>query len=70
MNPKELIAELMARGWTQVQIAAAVGIGQAQVSRLFIGERHQMHSGNWERLKALHSGGEAPPVATPTEKAA
>ena len=71
MEPKTLIADLVSLGWTQSQIAAIVGVGQAQISRLAIGIRAEMRSGNWERLKALHATGNGPNhIAIPTEKAA
>lgn len=63
MEPKTLIADLIAIGWTQSQIAEAVGVGQSQISKLVMGERKEMRSGSWERLKAIHKRGKRPQPA-------
>lgn len=55
MNWKSLIQELVARGWTQAQIAAEVGIKQSTIAGILAGAQKDMKWHNGERLRALHA---------------
>lgn len=71
MNWKLLIAELKAAGWTQPQIAAACGCGQATISELANGTTKDPRDSLGQALRALAArviGAEGAP-AVPAEKA-
>lgn len=56
MTPQTIIKEILARrGWTQQKIAERVGVGQSAISKIARGQRSDVLSGTWERLKALHT---------------
>lgn len=53
MNWKLLIADLKAAGWTQPQIAAACGCGQATISELANGTTKDPRDSLGQALRAL-----------------
>ena len=55
MEARDLIADLMARDWTQVQIAERTGITQPTVSKVVRGEVRDVMSRSYRRLAALHA---------------
>ncbi|MCD0501243.1 helix-turn-helix domain-containing protein [Achromobacter sp. MY14] len=55
MNWKKLIQDLVARGMTQSQIAAEVGLKQSTVAGILAGGQKDMKWHNGEKLRALHS---------------
>lgn len=48
------LRELMARGWTQGEIADRVGLTQPTISRLMRGEHRDTYSASAARIKDLH----------------
>lgn len=54
MEAKDYIADLLARGWTQAQIAERTGIRQPTVSKVLRGEVADVLSRNYRKLQALH----------------
>lgn len=70
MDWKQLIAELMARGWTQVQIAASVGSHQSFISELATGKARRPSFDVGAGLKALQQSGACAPRRTQAQEAA
>lgn len=60
MQWKNLLADLKSRGWTQVQIAARVGVSQSTISELSRGEVKDPSYGLGRALEDLHASGELP----------
>jgi transcriptional regulator with XRE-family HTH domain len=54
MEAKDIIADLLARGMTQVEIAEGAGMRQPTVSKVLNGKVSDVLSVNYRRLLALH----------------
>jgi transcriptional regulator with XRE-family HTH domain len=55
MDWKTLIAELIAMGMTQPEIAARCGCGQTTISELYRGVTHEPRHSLGEKLRKLHT---------------
>ena len=61
MEASDLISDLIAKGWTQVQIAERTGIPQPTVSKIVRKDVQDVMSRSYRKLAALHA--EVFPVA-------
>lgn len=55
MNWKSLIQDLLSVGWTQVRIAAEVGVKQPTIAGLLNGNQADVRWATGEKLRALHT---------------
>ena len=67
MNPTEAVEKLRGNGWTQAEIAVAVDIGQAMVSKISRGSEPSYSIGL--RLVQLAKGKRNPPCYSQTKSA-
>lgn len=55
MEASDLISDLIARGWTQVQIAERTGITQSSISKVLRKEVSDVMSRSYRKLAELHA---------------
>ena len=70
MNWQHLIQELIARGWTQKQLAARIGVVQSAISELGTGKTADPKFATGQALVLLHASGERYPAAESTKPGA
>jgi len=54
MEPRDIIEALIAKGMTQAEIAALVGVHQPAISKVLRGATEDVKSATYRKLAALH----------------
>lgn len=65
MNWPHIVDELRSRGWTQVLLAARLGIAQSAVSELRTGGTKDPKHSTGHAIAVLYESGELPAIAAP-----